>query len=61
MVEEEEEETVLMLNFLQLFDSERNRDVWVHPINQERNLTGFITELRLDPAKLYNLYDNVNF
>jgi hypothetical protein len=52
---DDEEETVLMLwNFLQLLDTKINREVWVHPINQKRNLTGFIAELRLDPAKFYN-------
>lgn len=44
----------MLWNFLQLLDSKRNREVWVHPINQKINLTGFIAELRLDHAKFYN-------
>lgn len=28
--------------------------MWVRPINQKRDLSGFIAELRADPAKLNN-------
>lgn len=53
--EEEEEETVILLwNFLQVLDSGGKRNIWVHPINQKRNLKGFIGELKADPSKFYN-------
>lgn len=53
---DEEEETVLMMwNYLQLLDSNiRNREMWVHPINKKRDISGFIGELRADPAKFFN-------
>lgn len=31
-----------------------HRNWWVHPLNQKRNLTGFINELREDPKKFRN-------
>lgn len=53
--EEEEEETVILLwSFLQLLDSGVKRNIWVHPINQKRNIIGFIGELRADQSKFYN-------
>lgn len=53
--DEEEEETIMLLwSFLQLLDSGVNRNIWVHPINQKRNLKGFIDELKADPSKFFN-------
>lgn len=41
------------LEFLELANEKQNR-FWVHPINQKRNNSGFIRELRNDPEKFYN-------
>jgi len=41
------------LEFLELENDKQNR-FWVHPINQKRNISGFIRELRKDPEKFYN-------
>ena len=43
-----------MWHFLQLFNYGKDRKLWVHPINQNRDIIGFIAELRADPAKFYN-------
>lgn len=53
--EEEEEATVIALWYLvKLMDDVPNRKMWVHPINEKRNLKPFIAELRADPEKFYN-------
>ena len=44
----------LLWNFLHLLDYGKGRKLWVHPINQNRYIIGFIAELRADPAKFYN-------
>lgn len=54
-MEDEEEETMLMLwNVLQLIDKGPSRKHWVHPLNQTRNIEGFLQELRSDTAKFHN-------
>lgn len=52
---EEEEATVLALWYVvNSMDSLPIRQMWVHPINEKRNLKPLIAELRADPAKCYN-------
>lgn len=43
-----------IVEFLQWFDYSKDRKFWVHPINQDRDIIGFIDELRADLAKFYN-------
>ena len=51
---DEEEIVILLWNFLQLLDYGKDRKLWVHPINQNRDIIGFIVELIADPVKFYN-------
>lgn len=53
-MDREEDIVVLLWNFLQLLDNGKQREHWVHPINQKRDIRGFIDELRAYPEKFFN-------
>lgn len=50
------EVNILLRQFLKLLDAENERKsrFGVHPINQKRNISGFIRELKNDPENFYN-------
>lgn len=53
-MDKEVEVNILLWQFLEFLENDKQNRFWVHPINQKRNISGFIHELRDDPEKLYN-------
>lgn len=55
-MDKEVEVSILLWQFLEFleFQNEKQNSFWVHPINQKRNISGFIDGLKNDSEKFYN-------
>lgn len=56
MESEDDDVAIVVWNYIQMLETRPPRELWVHSINKNRNIEGWIAELRKDPSKFYNYF-----